>query len=227
MRAVVVALGAALALLLARAARAYAPDYAPTTGVDPAGPLPQYPGIDDYDEWGYTMDEDSQAMSDPRVRAFLHTIQRAEHLAADVADGSAYRRGYGRKLFTSYDDHPILTGELLKAQLPPEMCRAAGFASGVCYSTAAGAYQAIVPTWNEIRAEEPRLPDFSPDSQDRFAVRLLRRTGALAALLRDDVDTALRLASPKWASLPYSTAQQNPRSLAHVLSVYESYLQGV
>jgi len=157
---------------------------------------------------------------DEKIQAFLYMIRTLETGTYD-----AYDVFYGGAKFHDYSDHPVITGEMLGVSLPASMCRNAGIASGNCDSTAAGAYQFNVPTWNEIRTISPRLPDFSPESQDVAAIRLLQKIGALDALIAGDFDTALHLASKRWASLPFSTAQQNPKSYAYALSQYLDYLE--
>lgn len=157
---------------------------------------------------------------DPRVHAFLDMIGVLETDSAD-----SYDVFYGGSRFSDFSDHPSITGEKIGVPLPVAVCRAAGIASGACVSTAAGKYQINEPTWRDVRAQYPALSDFSPASQDAAAIRLLQKTGALDALLRDDFDAALRLASTRWASLPYSTAQQNPKSYAYALAQYLNYLE--
>lgn len=169
-----------------------------------------------------TLIEDDANMNDfdKRVQAFLHMIRTLETQSTEP-----YGVFYGGARFHGFDDHPVITGEMRGVPLSQEMCRNAGYASGICVSTAAGAYQFNVPTWNEVRAETPRLPDFSPQSQDEAAIRLLRKIGALDSLAVGDFDTALQQASRRWASLPFSTAKQNPKSYAYALSQYLSYLE--
>jgi lysozyme len=225
---VIAALGAAFALMWARSARAYAPSVA-----EPA--VPYGPGIGDgVDDWlqvddtfaGPIYEGDpmntayDDALADANVRAFLYLLRNTEHTRSDAATGRAYSTFYGGAQFKNLADHPVLTGEMRGVQLPAKMCVAAGFADGICVSTAAGAYQFIVPTWNNMRGISPRLPDFSPASQDVAAVRLLRKIGALEPLQMGNLDAALRKASSQWASLPYSTAQQNPKSLQTAVSLF-------
>ena len=89
--------------------------------------------------------------------------------------------------------------------------------------SAAGAYQFIIATWKRIQ-NKLGLPDFSPASQDAAAAELLRERGAIAALDRGDLPAAFKAASVEWASLPYSTAGQNPRTLDAALQTYNSYM---
>ncbi|NDG04091.1 MAG: lysozyme, partial [Alphaproteobacteria bacterium] len=80
-----------------------------------------------------------------------------------------------------------------------------------CFTTAAGGYQFIRPTWQRLR-DRLGLEDFSPASQDAAAVELLREVGALDLIEQGDIEGAMKKASKAWASLPGSLAQQNPRA---------------
>jgi muramidase (phage lysozyme) len=154
------------------------------------------------------------------VAAFLHMIRRAEHRAADVSAGMDYHTYYGGSRFNDLTDHPAITGEKAGVPLRADQCRAAGFPNGRCVSTAAGAYQFTKPTWQMLRAGPPRLPSFSPEDQDLAAVRLLDRIGALALIESGDIPGAVALASIKWASLPGSTAGQNPKGMDEILAYF-------
>jgi lysozyme len=92
-----------------------------------------------------------------------------------------------------------------------------------CVSTAAGAYQLIKPTWVRLR-DRLNLPDFSPLSQDRAAVGLLEEIGAVDLIYAGDIEGAIKKASKIWASLPGSTAQQNPKALAYALNRFDDGL---
>lgn len=74
---------------------------------------------------------------------------------------------------------------------------------------AAGAPQFIPSTWQEI-AERYSLPDFSPASQDLGYVGcLLKRTGAIEALMAGRFEEAVRICRPEWTSLP-GASENNP-----------------
>jgi muramidase (phage lysozyme) len=64
-------------------------------------------------------------------------------------------------------------------------------------STAAGAYQFLDKTWASLG-----LPNFSPENQDKGAIELIRRRGALADVDAGRLDNAIAKLSPEWASLP-------------------------
>jgi len=151
------------------------------------------------------------------VAAFLHMLQSSEHVyPRDVENQAAYSTFYGGSTFSNFADHPVNTREKVGVKLTAAQCRASGFKPG-CVSTAAGAYQFIKPTWDRIRAMSPRLPDFSPASQDAAAVRLLNQIGALTLIEVGDIEGAVAKASKTWASLPGSLAQQNPRQMAFII----------
>lgn len=170
-------------------------------------------------EWQREYGTEEETM-DRRIRAFLYMIRSCEHVyPRDVDNNACYHIFYGGANFRDYSDHPVNTGEMTPVRLPDSMCAAVGLSPG-CVSTAAGAYQFIRPTWNRIRAIDPRIPDFSPRSQDEAAVRVLNEIGALADITRGDVQSAIAKASKIWASLPGSTAQQNPKKTAYALDRY-------
>ena len=154
--------------------------------------------------------------------AFQYMLRSCEHrFPDDVVNDAAYSIFYGGSRFSDLSDHPVNTGEKAGVPLPPHMCVAAGYASGVCVSTAAGAYQFTRPTWNGLRAAGawgPRLPDFSKESQDEAAIRLLGQIGALPLIDAGDFEGAIVRASKRWASLPGSTAKQGGHSLDYALA---------
>ena len=159
--------------------------------------------------------------------AFLYMIRSTENKS--VPDPDRYYRFYGNAVFSDLSDHPVNTGELKGVQLPDSMCRAAGYPPG-CVSTAAGAYQIIRPTWNRIRQAGiwgPRLPDFSPASQDEAARRLINGSGAGDLLISGDLPGAISKASKLWASLPGSLANQRPVSADTAIAYYNDRATGV
>lgn len=169
----------------------------------------------------------AEATPEQRLSAFLYMIRASEHVfPRDVVNDACYGIFYSGLPFTNFSDHPVLTGERVGVKLPDAMCRNAGFSPG-CVSTAAGAYQIIKPTWIRVRMAGtwgPRLPDFTPESQDEAARRILQMVGALDAVLAGDFETAIHKASGQWASLPRSTAKQGPKSMQYALARYDEGL---
>ena len=166
-----------------------------------------------------------QRMTDPQasLSAFLYMIRSTEHVyPRDVLNDAAYSIFYGGSKFSNFADHPVLTGEKKGVPLPDHFCTAAGLKPG-CVSTAAGAYQLIKGTWTRLKAKL-NLPDFSPLSQDQAAVGLLEEIGAVDLIYAGDIEGAIHKASKIWASLPGSTAQQNPKALAYALNRFDDGL---
>ena len=159
---------------------------------------------------------------DPNVSAFLRTIVFAEGTSRDPFGKvlNPYRVCYGYKhSIEDLSDHPAVTGEWKGERLPPAMCKRAGYSSGICYSSAAGAYQIIRPTWVVVK-KRLGLPDFSPDSQDAAAVELIRSRGALDDVIQGRFDAAVKKCSAEWASLPGNLAGQPQRRRDDLLTAY-------
>jgi len=160
---------------------------------------------------------------DANVKAFLFTIRASEHrYPNDVTNDAAYHIFYGGRRFYDMSEHPVITGEMKPIVLPNHVCAAVKLNPG-CVSTAAGAYQLIMPTWTRLR-NKLQLMDFSPASQDMAAVQLLDDIGALKLVQAGDIEAALAKASKVWASLPGSSAQQNPRTLQYALDRFSEGL---
>lgn len=93
-------------------------------------------------------------------------------------------------------------------------------------STAAGRYQFLNSTWNSLG-----MPDFSPQSQDIAAVKLMQRRGMIEPLLRGDIQTAIFRGAPEWASLPKNASNQgyysgqSARTLNDITNVYNNSLR--
>jgi lysozyme len=221
--------GLVLAFLLLRPGRAAAAGFDPATNDIQAAPKeadlnPDYNPTAEPGDIVTTIPSIAETGFPAAVSAMLFMIRANEHVyPRDVENDAAYNIFYGGARFSDLSDHPVNTGEMKPVRLSDEMCRSAGFGPG-CVSTAAGAYQIIRPTWNRIR-DKLKLPDFSKQSQDRAAIELLEESGAMELLGLDDVIGAIRKASVVWASLPGSTAQQNPKSLAYALERYSDGLE--
>ncbi len=134
------------------------------------------------------------------LKAFLTMIQYAEGTYGQ----DAYRMHYGGQLFNSYARHPNIA-----------------IAKSGITSTAAGAYQILYRTWTGVQ-QALQLPDFSPASQNRAAIELIRRRGALQAVLAGRFEDAVEKCKKEWASLPGAGYGQRERSLALLSDVYRS-----
>lgn len=147
-----------------------------------------------------TLDE---ALRCKNVLAFLKAIRLGE----GTLDDDGYRRIVGGELFDSFADHPRKLVHLPRY--------------GVS-STAAGAYQFLARTWDEMRAKYG-LPDFTPASQDKAAVGLLIRRKALDDVIEGRIEQAIEKCRLEWASLPGSPYGQRTESMERVLAVYKTW----
>jgi lysozyme len=141
------------------------------------------------------------------LQAFLASIRRFESRTDDLA----YRTLYGGDIWNgSLESHPKEQG-WRGVELPPSMCLKAGL-TPPCFSTAAGAYQIIYPTWMRAQAAM-KLPDFSPTSQDAAAIWLIGQRSALQEVETGNFDRAIELCRAEWASMPGNFAGQSQHSV--------------
>lgn len=158
---------------------------------------------DTFDEFADMTTNLDQALTDRNVRAFLTMIRAGE----GTADAGGYNRLFGGNRFDSFADHPRL-----------KITRTMG--GKAITSSAAGAYQFLVGTWDECAAALD-LTDFSPPSQDLAAVYLIRRRGALADVIAGRFNDAVRKCAKEWASLPGSPYGQPVKTLAQAKQTYQ------
>lgn len=152
----------------------------------------------------------------PNLTAFLAMLAFSEGTATSPATKD---RGYdvivtgidGKpEIFTSYATHPFADGRR------PKVINSRGLSS-----TASGRYQFLVRDWGFYRLKL-RLPDFGPESQDRWAVQLIKERRAL-----DDIETghfivAVGKVSNLWASLPGANyADQRMHRMDTLENAYE------
>ena len=121
------------------------------------------------------------------VKKFLDFLGRAE--------GADYNTIVGGSKFSDFRAHP----------------RIVGLRTAEGSSTAAGKYQIVGTTYDEI-APKLGIRDFTPDSQDKIAVELIRRKGALEDVRNGNFDAAIGKLGGTWASLPSSPYSQPKRS---------------
>ncbi len=149
-----------------------------------------------------TRDDLRVLVEDTNMQAFLMVIRAGE----GTSDADGYRRMFGGDLFDSFADHP--------RQLHTRNSK-----NGPLSSTAAGAYQILSRTWDEMAAKYG-LPDFSPECQDEAAAGLIDRRGATSDVIGGYFDAAVRKCCKEWASLPYSPWGQPRRTFTQALDVY-------
>ncbi|MCD9457358.1 glycoside hydrolase family 104 protein, partial [Klebsiella pneumoniae] len=86
-------------------------------------------------------------------------------------------------------------------------------------STASGRYQQLYLFWPHYK-KPLALPDFSPVSQDRLAIQLIRERGALEDLQQGRIERAISRCRNIWASLPGAGYGQREHSLDKLVAVW-------
>lgn len=136
--------------------------------------------------------------TNPQVQQMLQTLKSAEGTAGLGEDG--YNVLFGGELFSGYDDHPRVSKPFTQTDGRSNR------------TTAAGAYQILARTWDDV-AKAIGVTDFSPESQDKVAIELMRRRGALDNVLTGDFEGAVNKLGQEWASLPSSTYPQPRKTM--------------
>lgn len=140
--------------------------------------------------------------------AFLSTIAYSE--GTDNGIQPTKDHGYdvlvGGALFSGYADHPR------KSVFLPSL--------GI-YSTAAGRYQ-ILARYYDVYKVQLKLPDFSPASQDKIAIQLIRECKALDDIAAGNIESALVKCKSRWASLPGAGYGQHEHKVDTLVAVYAS-----
>jgi len=131
-----------------------------------------------------------QTSQNPNVKRILDAIAQAEGTTE-----YGYNTMFGGTKFDDLSSHPN--------QLKP-FTQTDGKEN---YSSAAGRYQFINPTWQDV-SKQLGLKDFGPESQDAAAVYLIERAGALDDVLNGDFKAATDKLGGTWASLPSSNYAQ-------------------
>lgn len=143
-------------------------------------------------------------VTDRNVMAFLKMIRYCEGTAAPAG----YSMLFGGKLFTGFADHPRQS-----FRFTDKLGRS-------LTTSAAGAYQFQRGTWDECK-KALGLKDFMPDSQDKAAIYLIARRGALDLVKAGNVKGAINKLGNEWASLPSASIAQPRKSLTDCINVYK------
>lgn len=134
-------------------------------------------------------------------KAFLDTIAYSEGTYKGTDGG--YKVLVGGGSFQSYTDHPRIRVNL----------------GGGLISTAAGKYQILDKTWDGCK-KALGLPDFSPTSQDKAAIYLIKGRGALALVDSGSFEAAVHRCRQEWASFPGAGYNQHENTMAKLKSFY-------
>lgn len=140
------------------------------------------------------------------VAALLDAIAFCE--GTDNGRQQTFDDGYdvlvGGGLFTDYGAHPNRRVFLPRYNV---------------HSTAAGRYQFLKRTWDEM-AGLLGLANFFPMAQDAACVRLLRRIDAYEPAKAGALDVAIARARGTWASLPNSPYGQRTERMDVVANIF-------
>lgn len=142
----------------------------------------------------------------PNIAAFLDMIAYSEigpDLLAISDDGYNVLVGSTLQkplLFDSYESHPHIRNAAMN-------------------SDAAGRYQFLGRYWDYYR-KALDLPDFGPESQDKWAIQLIRECNALHKIEQGMFDAAIKDCRSRWASLPGAGYGQHENALDNLRLAY-------
>jgi muramidase (phage lysozyme) len=140
------------------------------------------------------------------LNAFLDMIAVSEGTAGIGDDGYNVLVGSSKThphLFHDYATHPRIVVDL-----------------GRIKSSAAGRYQILKGIFAHYQITLD-LPDFSPVSQDKIAIRLIKECGALDEIEAGKIVRAIYLCRSRWASLPGAGYGQRENSMGRLLVAFK------
>lgn len=91
-------------------------------------------------------------------------------------------------------------------------------------SSAAGAFQFLNSTYDDLRRQGYEVNDFQPRTQRLAAIALLKQNGALPHIVNGDFSTAIKKSAGTWASLPGSPYAQKTRDTKFVQQSLQKHL---
>jgi muramidase (phage lysozyme) len=139
------------------------------------------------------------------IKAMLDAIAYTE--GTDNNKQETHNHGYdvlvGGHLFTDYSKHPNILIKL----------------NDKLSSTAAGRYQILYRYWPHYQALL-NLPDFGPDSQDKYAIQQFKERDAIQLIENSNFESSIRRINNIWASLPESPYGQHTYSMEAMKAIY-------
>lgn len=152
-----------------------------------------------------TLAELEKLREDPRIKAMLDTIAKAE------GTGSSYNIQFGGGRFSDLSDHP---NEAITRKLGGKPIT----------STAAGRYQFLNRTWEGLE-KQLGLSDFGAKNQDLGAIALMKSRGMIGKIQSGDIAGALTAGNREWASLPGSPYGQPTKKAEELITAYNAALE--
>ncbi|WP_239042540.1 glycoside hydrolase family 24 protein [Citrobacter freundii] len=150
------------------------------------------------------------------LQAFLDTLAWSEGTSTSPATKS---NGYdvivtgidGKpEIFTDYSDHPFNKGR------PSKQINSRGLTSN-----ASGRYQFMLKDWAHYKAQLG-LPDFGPESQDKWAIQLIKERKALPDIEVGNIVSAVNKCRNIWASLPGAGYGQREHNMDDLIARYKA-----
>lgn len=141
------------------------------------------------------------------LSAFLSMLGFSE--GTDNGKQKTSDRGYdvivGGSTFSGYADHPRKLVDLPKLGIK---------------STGAGRYQILSKYYDHYK-KQLGLPDFSPASQDKIAIQLIRECKAMDDIEAGRIASAIHKCCSRWASLPGAGYGQHEHKTDTLIAVYK------
>ena len=151
----------------------------------------------------------AEAAGGANVLAFLDMLSVSEGTNIAGSD-DGYDVNVGGQLFVGYGQHPRIAVRTRWG-----------------LSDAAGRYQIMAAIPGKIRTDTwdwssraAGVKDFTPISQDRVAIYLIKRRGALDDILAGRIDVAIQKCRKEWASLPGAGYGQREHSAVNLTALY-------
>ncbi|AYL42266.1 glycoside hydrolase family 104 protein [Citrobacter freundii] len=114
------------------------------------------------------------------------------------------------EIFTDFSDHPFNKGR------PSKQINSRGLTSN-----ASGRYQFMLKDWAHYKAQLG-LTDFSPESQDKWAIQLIKERKALPDIEAGNIASAVSKCRNIWASLPGAGYGQREHSMDDLIARYKA-----
>lgn len=139
------------------------------------------------------------------IAAFLDMLSFSEGTNR-FGNDDGYNVIVGGSTFDNYSDHPR---KLVKL-------------NATLSSTAAGRYQILARYWDTYK-RQLSLADFSPESQDLYALQVIKERCAIKPIEDGDIVTAIKRCSNIWASLPGAGYGQHEHNIDVLVKKYVEY----
>ena len=146
--------------------------------------------------------EQTAAIDDPKVMAFLDTIAWAE------GTGDSYDIAFGFNKVDIFGGHP----DQVFCNSDKSLC-----------SAASGRYQEMPDTWNAT-ASTLGIKDFSPQSQDKVVIQQLKDLGAYDQIKSGDIAGVFCKLGHVWASFPCNSYGQGQKQSSQLEQIYQEKL---